>query len=91
MVETRVRRAGLAYGLIKYMSMWVLGSLLWIVLNELVQPMRQQALDLTKTAYAEQGIQWIAFQAWDWAPLWLGLLAMVMILRRSVTESRRPV
>lgn len=87
MTETRTARAGLAFGVLKYVALWVLGSLVWIVLNDIVVPMRDYVDRTAQTEAAQTGIDYIMYQGWDWFPLWLGLLAAIMIYRRSTTEA----
>ena len=79
----------LAYKTIVYIGTWVLGSMVWVVLDNPVNKMRDQAMGMAQTEAAQKGLQWIAFEAWDWFPLWIGILALILILSGAARESTR--
>ena len=86
--RTRVRRAALGYKTLVYFGTLIVGALVFIVFDAIVKPMRSQMSQFSQTQYSQNGITWVAHQAWDWWPLFLVLLAIVMFVAAGSRESR---
>jgi hypothetical protein len=83
-------KASLAFKNVLFFGTWILGSILWILFDPMVEKMRTQSSSMSRSQYSAQGLEWIG-QAWDWMPLWVGLLALIFIMASANAESRRPV
>lgn len=88
MSQTRTRRAALGYKTLVYFGTLIVGGLVFIVFDRIIVPMRVQMSRYSQTQYSANGIEWVAYQAWDWWPLFLVLLALVMYVAAGARESR---
>jgi hypothetical protein len=77
-----IGRARLAYQNVIFMLTWVLGTMIWLVFDESVQKMLDFMADAAISESAQNGVMYMS-QAWEWFPLWLGLLAFVLIVASS--------
>lgn len=78
-------RAGLAFGLIKFVLIFVVGALLYVGLDRAFQEIMSAQAAHTDTQAAATGADWIA-QGWEWMPFIIALLAFVMLLSRAFLE-----
>lgn len=86
----RVVQTSLGYG---YTIMLYAGTLIIVagmlaLLNEPFDAVTGEASARSSTNASAQGITWMT-QAWDWMPLWVALLGVVMLIGGAVIESGR--
>lgn len=85
--DTRMVRAGLGNRLILFGATLVVGALLIAILNSPFQQIMDNAAMVSDVPQAETGRQWTR-QMWTWAPFWVALLGMIMLISGAVAESR---
>lgn len=79
---------GHGYQLMLFAGTLVLFSAMFAMLNGPFDTVTAEASSRSSTNASAQGIVWVQ-QAWDWGPLWAGLLALVMLIAGAVIESGR--
>lgn len=85
----RVVQAGLANRLILFGATLTVGALLIAILNDPFTQLLDSAAMISSVPQAETGRKWTR-QMWEWAPFWIGLLGMIMLISGAVYERRRP-
>lgn len=85
---TRTVRASSGYLLLILGGTLIMGAALLAVLGRPFDMMMGMAGDMSQTQASATGISW-AQQAWDWAPWWIALLGMIMLMAGAVTRSGR--
>lgn len=85
--EYRTVRAGLANRLILFGATLVIGALLIAVLQQPFNAVMDAAAAQSSLPQAETGREWTR-QFWEWAPFWVGLLGMIMLISGATSERR---
>lgn len=80
-----VGRAGLAFALVKFGLIFVVGAMLWVALDPAFQELVTAQDAHTSTQAATTGYDWIE-QAWNWMPFFVAMLAFIMLVARAFVE-----
>lgn len=88
--NVRVGRAGLANRLLMFGGTLVAGALLLAILQSPFNTLLDEAAAISTVEAAATGRAWTR-QMFNWLPLWIGLLGIVMLISGAVYESRRAV
>lgn len=89
-VRVRRGRAGLANRLLMFGGTLVAGALLIAILQGPFDTILDHAASISSVQQAATGRKWTR-QMFGWAPFWIGMLGIVMLVSGAVYESRRAV